>query len=175
VSVPVKLDIEAAARNVGAIDFDLFFDPSQLTIDVRGGVSAGADTAGGWAVSSTLVDAGHLRVGMLNSRARPLGVGLREIARLEFHVAASLRDAIPLAERAAYGDAVPVSERPGYVVALDIEPVDPYAGGYSWTAMDGSVAIAAANVWHNAANLFDLDGLEDLLADLVNDIAAAWR
>jgi hypothetical protein len=35
-----------------------------------------------------------------------------------------------------------VSERPVYVVALDIEPLDPHAGGYTWTAVDGSVAIA---------------------------------
>jgi len=43
-------------------------------------------------------------------------------------VNASLRDAIPLAERAGCG-------------VLDIEPVDPWAGGYAWTAVDGYVAI----------------------------------
>jgi len=63
-------------------------------------------------------------------------------------VSASLRDAVPLAERAAYG-----------VVALDIEAVDPHAGGYAWTAVGGSVAIAAGNAWHNAANPFDAVGL----------------
>jgi len=80
-----------------------------------------------------------------------------DIARLQFHVAASVPDAVPLAERAAYGDADPVSERPGYVVGLDIEPVDPRAGGYSWTAVDGSVAIGAPGAWHNAANPWGVD------------------
>jgi len=48
VSVPVHLAIDPAATNVGGIDFDLFFDPSQLTIQVPAGIAAGADTAGGW-------------------------------------------------------------------------------------------------------------------------------
>jgi len=41
-------------------------------------------------------------------------------------------------------DALPVSERPDYVVALDLEPVDPRAGGYFWTACDGSLLIGSA-------------------------------
>jgi hypothetical protein len=43
-------------------------------------------------------------------------------------------------------------------VLLDLEPVDPFAGGYVWTAVDGSLAIAVPNVWHNAAEPFDVDG-----------------
>jgi hypothetical protein len=186
VSVPVKLDIEAAATNVGGIEFDLFFDPSQLTIELPGGVSAGADTAGGWAISSTRVAAGHLRIGMISASGRPLAPGLREIARLQFHVGASVPDAVPLAERAAYGEraacsgANPVSERPGYVVALDIEPVDPRAGGYTWTAVDGNLLIGLASPT-GARDLrvqdlqLELNDLEPVLADLAADIASAWR
>ena len=51
---------------------------------------------------------------------------------------------MPLAERAAYG-------------VLDIEPVDPWAGGYAWTAVDGSVAI------------------EGVLTQLAGDVAWARR
>ena len=51
-----------------------------------------------------------------------------------------------------------VSERPDYAAALDIETVDPRAGGYAWTAVDGSVAIAAASVWHNTINPYDVAG-----------------
>jgi len=60
-------------------------DPSQLAIQLPGGVSTGADTAG-WAVSATLVAPGQLRVGLVSSRGRALPVGLREIARLQLHV-----------------------------------------------------------------------------------------
>ncbi len=150
VSVPVKLDVEPAATNVGGIDFDLFFDPSQLAIQLPGGVLTGADTASGWSIFSRLIDSGHLRVGLLSSSGRPLATGLREIAQLVFRVEAGatvdapLRDAIPLAERAAYGGAIPASESPDYVLPLDIEPVDPSAGGYAWTASDGSLLIVPA-------------------------------
>lgn len=135
VTVPVKLDIQPAATNVGGFDFDLLFDP-RLSIQVPDGILAGADTADRWALSSTLVAAGHLRVGMLNSQGQPLAVGLREIARLLFRVEVSVGD----------GPA-----------ALDIEPSDPRAGGYVWTAADGSVLIAAASEWHNPLNPFDVD------------------
>jgi len=123
VSVPVKVDLDPGATNVGGLDFDLYFDVSQLTIDVPNAVTSGADTASGWSVSSTLVAAGHLRVGILNSRGQPLATGLREIARLQFRVD----------ESAADGPAV-----------LDIEPRDPRAGGYTWTASDGSLLIGPA-------------------------------
>ena len=132
VTVPVRLAIEPAATNVGGIDFDLFFDPGALTIDVPSGVSLGADTAAGWGVSATLVAAGQLRVGLVGAGGQPLAPGLREIARLRFYVAdqvaASGPDAILLAERAVRG-------------RLDIEPVDSRAGGYTWTAVDGSLAV----------------------------------
>ena len=48
----------------------------------------------------------------------------------------SVPDANPLAERADYG-------------VLDIEPVDPRAGGYVWTAVDGSLAITSMNAWES--------------------------
>jgi hypothetical protein len=148
VSVPVNLDIEPAATNVGAFAFDVFFDPTQLTIQVPDGVAAGADTAGSWTITATSVAAGRLHVEMMNARGQPLVPGLREVARLQFRVEdatvdAPLRDANPLAERA-------VNFAP-----LDIEPVDPRAGGYTWTAEDGSVAIAAS--WDNAASPFDVN------------------
>jgi len=154
VTVPVKLDIEAAATNVGGFDFDLFFDPSQLTIDVPDGVSPGADTTGNWVVASTLVAAGHLRIGILNSGGQPLSAGLREIAQLQFHVEASAGSA---AFRRLEDDRLKLAlQTLDCVAALDIEPVDPHAGGYTWTAVDGSVAIAAP--WHNAADPFDVNG-----------------
>jgi len=150
VSVPIKLDIDPAATNVGALDFDLFFDPSQLTI--HDGIAAGTDTANGWAISSTLIAAGHLRVGMISSGGQPLGTGLREIARLQFRVDAAA---------------------PG-VTPLDIEPVDPHAGGYTWTAVDGSVASRAGRDQLFADSATELSPLETVLSDLVDDIAAAW-
>jgi hypothetical protein len=171
VSVPVNLQIEPAATNVGGIDFDLFFDPSQLTIQLPDGVAAGADTAGRWAVSSTLVAAGHLRVGMMSSVGQPLAPGLREIARLQFqvdagaHVAASAGSA---ASRRSGNDRLkPALRTAGHVVALDIEPVDPRAGGYVWTAADGSLLIGPAPP--------ELESLDELLAVLASDIASAWR
>jgi hypothetical protein len=137
VTVPVQLDVEAAATNVGGLDFELYFDASQLTLDVPGGVSPGADTTGGWAVSSTLVAPGQLRVGMLNLRGQPFPTGLRDIAQLAFRVNATATAGL---------------------VALDLEPVDPHAGGYLWTAADGSLLISPAAMWHNAANPFDVNG-----------------
>jgi hypothetical protein len=155
------LDIDPAATNVGGFDFDLYFDPSVLTIDLPAGVSRGADTAAGWAVTSRLVEAGQLRVGMINAQGTPLAAGLKEIARLVLqvttHVDASLRDAISAGLGEAGLREEPVSERPGYVV-LDLEAVDPRAGGYVWTAVDGSLAIAVPNVWHNAGEPCDVDG-----------------
>jgi hypothetical protein len=150
VSVPVNLDIEAGAANVGALDFDLFFDASRLTIQVPGGISAGADTALNWAVASTLVAAGHLRVAMLNAQGQPLATGLREIARLQFLVDAAAA--------------------PG-LTPLDLQPVDPHAGGYTWTAAAGSVAISAPNAWHNAAQPLDVTG-DGLVTPLDGP---AWR
>jgi hypothetical protein len=174
--VPVKLNIDPAATNVGAFDFDLFFDPAQLAIRLPGGVAAGADTAG-WVVSATLVAPGQLRVGMVSASGRPLAVGLREIARLQFHVDAGAHVA------ASLRDAVPVSERPGYVVALDIEPVDARASGYTWTDADGSVLIrrterelAAARrerVWRDLEAKAGL--LDGVLADLTHEMAAPRR
>ncbi len=76
-----------------------------VQVDVPSGISAGADTARGWVISATLLGTGHLRVEMASATGRPLSPGLREIAWLKFHVAASLRDANP------------VSERPGYVIS----------------------------------------------------------
>jgi hypothetical protein len=136
VTVPARLDIEAAATNVGGIDFELFFNPDVLTIDVPQGVAGGADTAAGWALSAQLVAPGQLRVGLLGGQGQPLAAGLREIALLQFHVAASLRDA----------GLAGVSRR--HVAELHIEPIDPRAGGYTWTAVDGSLAVAAVNAWH---------------------------
>jgi hypothetical protein len=129
---------------VGGIDFDLFFDPAALTIDVSAGVLFGADTRSGWGVSATLVGAGQLRVGLVGAGGAPLAPGLREIVQLRFHVAASLRDAPSVdAMIAGLGEAGlrrdPLAER---AVTLDIEPVDPRAGGYVWTAVDGGVALA---------------------------------
>ncbi len=134
VTVPVKLAIEPDATNVGGIDFAVYFDPVALTLDVPAGVWPGADTAAGWGVSARLVAPGHVRLGMVGAGGAPLKPGLREIAQLQFHVtshvASSRPDALPLAERAAYA-------------VLDIEPGDPRAGGYVWTAVDGGVAMAA--------------------------------
>jgi hypothetical protein len=76
--------------------------------------------------------------------------------------------------------------------------VDSRAGGYTWTAVDGSLAIAAAEERRDAeAGLRTRRGrihldktagvrhdrpgqdlrfeLEDVLADIVGDIARAWR
>jgi hypothetical protein len=94
-----------------------------------------------------LIAAGHLRVGMVNSRGQPLTLGLREVARLQFrvgagHADASLRGVDPVAAASV-------------IAALDIEPVDPRAGGYTWTAIDGSLLIGA--VLSNPANPFDVD------------------
>jgi hypothetical protein len=213
VTVPVRLDIESAATNVGGIDFDLFFDPALLTIDVPSGVSCGADTAAGWGVSATLVAAGQLRIGLVGAAGQPLAPGLREIVQLRFyvadHVAASVPDANPLAERAAYGRAAygrmtsglgeaglrgdPLAERAGHGV-LDIEAVDPWAGGYTWTAVDGSLAITAADGGDESPRpsvrrsgegrdvpptrmpaTAVLPELEAALEDLVDDVAWAWR
>jgi hypothetical protein len=148
VTIPVQLDVDPAATNVGALDFDLFFDPAQLTI--HGGIVAGTDTASGWAIASSLLSPGHLRVGMISSWGEPLAVGLREIARLQFYVAV-----------------------PG-VTPLDIEPVDPRAGGYTWTAVDGSVASRAGRDQLFADLATGLSPLEGVLSDLVDDVAAAW-
>jgi len=45
VTVPVRLDMEPAATNVGGVDSDLFFDPALLAIDVPAGVLSGATRA----------------------------------------------------------------------------------------------------------------------------------
>ena len=189
VTVPVRLAIEPAATNVGGIEFDLFFDPALLAIDVPAGVSPGTDTSSGWGVSATLVAAGQLRVGLAG---QPLTPGLREIAQLQFrvaeHVAVSVLNGTRLSEEAREGwpgssaassrnprglwarctrpqpprqssvlnlegsvsvpDANPLAERADYGV-LDIEPVDPRAGGYVWTAVDGSLAITSMNAWES--------------------------
>ena len=137
ISVPVKLQIEPAATNVGGFDFDLYFDPSLLAIVAPGDVSPGADTTGSWVVAGNLAAAGHLRVVILNTAGQPLAPGVREVAQLLFSVAAG----------AATG-----------VTPLDIEPGDPAAGGYTWTASDGSVWIGAAIGWHNEANPLDVSG-----------------
>ncbi len=165
VSVPVNLAVEPAATNVGGFDFDLFFDASQLTIQVPDGVSAGSDTVGSWAVSSTLIAAGHLRVGMVNSRGQPLAPGVREIARLVFRVKASIgQDTTvgcpvsgkalaagignrpePVARAVPRTCTVDVAKWDGsetHPTLLDIEPVDPHSGGYVWTASDGSLLIS---------------------------------
>jgi hypothetical protein len=137
ISVPVTLDIEPGATNVGGFEFDLFFDPSRLAIHVPDGVTAGADMAWGWSLSARLAAPGQLRVGMVSARGQSMSPGSREVARLLFRVESG----------AAAGVAV-----------LDIEPLDPRAGGYAWTAVDGSVSIAAPTVRRNAANLFDVNG-----------------
>jgi len=198
VSVPVKLGIEAAATNVGAIDFALFFDSSRLTIQVPDGVAAGADTAG-WAVSAMLVAPGQLRVGMVSVSGRPLAAGQREIARLQFHVEAGessrtgwqpVADGLPIRptllppltdHRSPITDASDGSET--HPTRLDIEPVDARAGGYAWTDADGSVLIrstdraAAARtrerIWREMDPKAEL--LDSVLADLVHEIASAWR
>jgi len=199
VTVPVKLDIERPATNVGAIEFELFFDPAQLTIQLPGGVSAGADTAG-WAVSASLVAPGRLRVGMVSSSGQPLVPGLREIARLQFHVelgrmglrpvqgASELRDSGDLrsAVSARSGDLRRARIRDGsktHPTWLDIEPVDARAGGYTWTDADGSVLIRPAaralagarreRVWDDLDTKADL--LESVLADLTHEIASVYR
>jgi len=141
VTVPVRLDIEAAATNVGGIDFDLFFDPALVTIDVPAGVTRGADADAGWSVSSILIAAGQLRVVMLNAQGIPLTPGLREIVQLQFHVAAGAGNT---------------------TATLDIEPLDPHAAGYTWTDVDGSLAIAVPNIWQNTANRYDVNGDGDV-------------
>jgi hypothetical protein len=137
-------------------------------------VSAGADTAAAWGVSATLVGAGHLRVGLIGAGGSPLAPGLREIAQLQFHVVAD--------------------------GALDIEPVDLRAGGYTWTAVDGSLAVTksdaltrpVAEAEQAAAapalpatggpreRLFgalesELSPLAEVLDDLTPDIAGEWN
>jgi len=169
VTVPVQLAIEPEATNVGGINFDLYFDPAALTIDVSSGVSLGADTEAGWGVSAQLVGTGHLRVGLIGAGGQTLTPGLREIAQLRFHVAAHVaasgRDANPASERpdhvaasvpdagfadgmiSSLGEAGLRGDRLAARVAygrLDIEPADPRAGGYVWTAVDGSLAIVEA-------------------------------
>jgi hypothetical protein len=154
---------------------------------VPSGVSRGADTAD-WAMSAILVAPGHLRVGMVGAGGQPLAPGLREIAWLVFQVEAHVDewfpDANPLAERAVYsalcaGLPTPhgvrpigvqdsgdlrsaVSARSGDLrrahAWLDIEPGDARAGGYTWTAVDGSVAIAVPNAWQNGVAPFDVEG-----------------
>ena len=141
VTVPVRLDIEAAATNVGGIDFDLFFDPALVTINVPAGVTRGADTTTGWAVSSRLIAPGQLRVAMLNAQGLPLATGLRSIVQLQFQVAAAAGNT---------------------TATLDIEPLDPHASGYTWTAVDGSLAITVPNLWHNTANRYDVNGDGDV-------------
>ena len=136
VSVPVMLDIEPAATNVGGLDFDLFFDPRQLSVDVPAGVGTGADTADGWAVTATLVGMGHLRVGMLSSLGSGLEPGRREIARVVFRAADPCADV-----DASLREAISSWAGPVFIAKLDIEPADPHAGGYVWTALDGSLAI----------------------------------
>jgi hypothetical protein len=145
-----------------------------------------------------LIDAGHLRVGMIGSGGKTLAPGLREIALLQFGVDASAGNA---AFRRSEDDRPkPALQTPGYIVPLDIEPVDSRAGGYVWTAVDGSVAFAAPEAWHQAANAddgnavsdavlrggrpgggvevaFDADDsldLESALGEIADDIAAAW-
>lgn len=175
VTVPVRLDIEPAATNVGAIDFVLEFDPDVLTIDVSAGVTPGADTAVGWGLSAALVGSGQLRVGLVGAGDAPLQPGLREIAQLQFHVAASLRDA----ETAESGLGEAVLRGTAYDTALDIEPVDPWAGGYIWTAADGSLAIAAGNAGPRDQRGADrLPGdcyLESLLDEFAGDVASIWH
>ena len=66
---------------------------------------------------------------------------------------------------------------------MDIEPVDPRAGGYTWTDADGSVLIQPAQrtlagatrerIWGDLDAKADL--LESVLTDLTHDVASAWR
>ena len=66
---------------------------------------------------------------------------------------------------------------------LDIEPVDARAGGYTWTDADGSLLIRPEDglpavatrerIWRDVDAKADL--LERVLADLVLDLASAWR
>ncbi len=198
VTVPVMLETDPAATNVGGIDFELFFDPARLRIQVPDSVSAGADTAG-WALSAVLLASGHLRVGMVTSTGQPLAPGLREIARLQFGVEAGESSRMgfqpvpdgsetrptllpPITDyRSPITDRLDGSEtRP---TVLDIEPVDARAGGYKWTDADGSVLIRPAQrtlagatrqrIWRDLDAKADL--LESVLADLVHEIASAWR
>lgn len=147
------------------------------------------DDIAGWAVSAILVGAGQLRVGMVSSTGQLLAPGLREIARLQFRVESSAGSA---ALRRLEDDRLkPVLRTLDQVVTLDIEPVDPHAGGYTWTAVDGGVALAAPEAWHKATyprdagasrlpdRLFvnleaELSPLENVLTDLAGDIASEW-
>ena len=207
VSVPVKLAIEPEATNVGALDFDLYFDPARLTIQLPDGVFAGVGTAG-WAVAARLAAPGQLRVGMVSSNGQPLAVGLREIARLRFHVETGESSRIGFQavpdgseiQRVSDGSEThptwlrpitdyrsPITDRLDgseiHPTWLDIEPVDPRAGGYTWTDADGSVLIRPAErapagaaperVWRELDAKADL--LEDVLGDLTHEIASTWR
>ena len=63
------------------------------------------------------------------------------------------------------------------VTPLEIEPVDPHASGYIWTALDGSVEITAARAGRDklfADVATELSPLEGVLSDLVDDVASAW-
>jgi hypothetical protein len=159
----------------------LFFDPSQLTIEVPGGIAPGADTAGGWVVSSRLVAPGHLRVGMVNSHGRPLTPGLREIAQLLFRVA----DDTGGAASNPPGDDrwKPALRTADGISVLDIEPVDPRSGGYTWTAVDGSVSITPAAARHSSANPHVRNGaallapaeVPNLVLTVASDLARSVR
>jgi hypothetical protein len=131
--VPVWLDVESDADHVGGLEFDLFFDAKQLSIDASSDVSLGADTSDGWIVFSSLVAPGHVRVGAFHPQGNSIGAGPREVARLAFRVDTGAVEGATI---------------------LDIEPVDPRAGGLVWTAEDGSIVIGATggegNPWHNA-------------------------
>jgi hypothetical protein len=64
------------------------------------------------------------------------------------------------------------------VSALDIEPVDRRAGGYVWTAVDGSLVIGGPDNLRDqlfADPTAELWPLERVLTDLAGHIASAWR
>jgi len=124
--VPVKLDVESDATNVGFACFRVYFDSTKLSIDptIDVGVKLGAAT-GGWILGQPILEApGRMLVEMYGPANSPLPAGtVHEVAKLYFRVDA----------------AADLGTTP-----LDIEPKENWAGAYYWTADDGSLVIGEA-------------------------------
>ena len=119
--VPVKLFVEAGASNVGSATFYVNFDSTKLSINLSTGVKLGAATSAWTLPPAVLVSPGKLLVDIY-AAGTPLADGaVHEVAKLYFSVNAG----------AALG-----------TTPLDIEPKEAAAGGYTWTADDGSLVIS---------------------------------